>query len=674
MLADDDYVELIALLEQRATALKPRSELIDSAIRRCERHQLANPSKTPEADAELADHDEENASASAASEADAQSSADAAADAMDKAQTEMSAEQTVELSVARTLEESRLSDEQLEQHRKVAEKHKKKTPNNKKRRLLTPGTEIQGYRILGLVGKGGMGQVYRAVQISMNREVAFKVLSPRYAQSKSFRTRFLREAHSAGRLHHRHLIAVHDVDETPEGMLFFSMEMVEGKSIADMIDDQGPLDEPEALRICKQTLEALAYAHDRGIIHRDIKPDNIILNSEGSVKVADLGLSRMDEEGDEENDGRVTAANTMMGTPYYMSPEQSRDAHNVDHRADLYSVGATLYHMICGEVPFDGETPLDVVVAASTEKLVFIDPQPSSGTKRFIQLLMAKEPDARPMNAHEALQILQRLEADPRASLSKTNSTKILVSVAIIVLIAMLIIVAAVSSAPRHAAVPDGFDESAPQSQHDDDSASAAPVVAAAEPVNLFEKFYYDIGEQPVHAADVSIFKDDGHGTVRFDALSGDQERTHFQIDILGRRPADRSMMVLQFMTSNNSRGQRGRLGIPGIMITSRGILFAHNELFAGRKSDRIGEHFSQRLAERMAERKDRDGGVTLLGSLANHMTIDVITDGKRVTIAVVGQEQDKVTIDLNDTIQSIDLRWSLKSELKGALTLNRKH
>ena len=154
--------------------------------------------------------------------------------------------------------------------------------------------------------------------------------------------------------------------------------------LQDIIDEDGPMDELESVRIIKQTLEALAYAHERNVIHRDIKPDNIMLDGEGAVKVADLGLSRIDEEG--EKDGRVTAANTMMGTPYYMSPEQSRDAHTVDHRTDLYSVGATLYHMICGEVPFDGETPLDVVVAASTEKLEFIDPQPSTGIKRFIQV------------------------------------------------------------------------------------------------------------------------------------------------------------------------------------------------------------------------------------------------------------------------------------------------
>ena len=247
-MSDKDYSDIIALLEQRAQVLKPDPELIEQAITRCERYQMAHGSSNDD-DASIDEDPVDDASAqndghlvedSAGAMTQDSSVIDAPSEAKATAASvadEMGLEDSQHLeddglSVANTVEESRRTAEQLEQHRQVAEKHKQKKSASHKRKLLKPNTEIQGYRIIGLLGKGGMGQVYRAMQMSMNREVAFKVLSPRFAKSKSFRTRFLREAHSAGRLHHRHLIAVHDVDETPDGMLFFSMELVEGRSVA----------------------------------------------------------------------------------------------------------------------------------------------------------------------------------------------------------------------------------------------------------------------------------------------------------------------------------------------------------------------------------------------------------------------------------------------------------
>lgn len=628
MSSSDQFNDIVRLLERRAEALKPDEDLIDSAIRRCERYQLAHGSGD-DIDRIDAESDEESANGTAIS-------ADDAATGTATGEPSLGGGEREGLSVANTMQDSRQAEEHNQQYREVAKKH---AAQKRKRKMLKPGTEIQGYRIIGLVGKGGMGQVYRALQLSMNREVAFKVLSPRYAESKSFRARFIREAHSAGRLHHRHLIAVHDVDETPDGLLFFSMELVDGKSVADMIDDTGPLEEAESLRIIRQTLEALGYAHERNVIHRDIKPDNIIIDSEGSVKVADLGLSRVDEDG--EKDGRVTAANTMMGTPYYMSPEQSRDAHTVDHRTDLYSVGATLYHMICGDVPFDGETPLDVVVAASTDKLEFIDPQPSSGVKRFIRMMMAKDPRDRPQTAHAALELLQRLEEDPRASLRSPNSTKMLVSIAILVLVLMLIVIALMSE--ERVQVSD---------EHSAEQSMIAPGNQAnVSSVNLFETFYFDAGQVASHAGDFSTFSGEGHATTRFESLLGDgDDGLHLQIltDQLQRVP-ERNIFVMQLRLKKDGRGGggglRARLQMPTLMFSSKGILCGVPA--AGRDRRERNEQL-QKIADYTSAR----------------MLVNISTDGRRVDVYVRGQEEQRVALELDGEIESIDLRWQLRQPL----------
>lgn len=271
--------------------------------------------------------------------------------------------------------------------------------------FLKPGREIAGYQIKGVLGSGGMGQVYRAEQISMGREVAFKVLTPRLAGNAAFRSRFLREARNAGRLQHPNLIAVHDVAEA-DGLLFFSMELVDGESVGDMIKRDGQLSEQQAIGIVRQALDALAYAHERGLIHRDIKPDNLMVTTTGRVKVADLGLSR----GEEDNgDAGTTQSGTMMGTPYYMPPEQGRDARSADARSDLYALGATFYHMLVGTVPFTGRTPMEVLLNASTSTLNWRDGGSGAAVRRVVAKMMAKEPEQRYQTAAEAADALDRL-------------------------------------------------------------------------------------------------------------------------------------------------------------------------------------------------------------------------------------------------------------------------
>ena len=274
--------------------------------------------------------------------------------------------------------------------------------------ILPSGRIIAGYRIEGQIGSGGMGQVYRATQLSMNRQVAFKVLAPKLAGNPRFRERFLREARAAGRLHHPNLIAVHDVGEA-DGLMFFSMELVEGQSLKDLLAARGPVPEARALELTRQTLEALRYAHANGLIHRDIKPDNLMLTAAGVVKVADLGLSRSADAEVAGEDLFKTQAGAIMGTPHYMAPEQARDAHSVDHRADLYAVGATLFHLVCGTTPFTGNAPMEVVIRAGTQPLAFPEPGPTPSMRVLIARLMAKKPEDRYASAAEAVEAVVRL-------------------------------------------------------------------------------------------------------------------------------------------------------------------------------------------------------------------------------------------------------------------------
>jgi tetratricopeptide (TPR) repeat protein len=278
---------------------------------------------------------------------------------------------------------------------------------------LPPGRIIAGYRIESLLGKGGMGSVYRAHQLSMDRPIAFKVLSSRLAEDPTFVGRFKREARAAGRLHHHNLITVHEAGEA-DGMVFFSMELVEGHSLKDVLKERGRIPPAEALPLVRQVLEALAYAHGRGVIHRDIKPDNIMVTSGGKVKIADLGLSRIEDPHNEEGtDLFKTSVGSFMGTPHYMAPEQGRDAHTADARADLYALGATLYHLICGHPPFEGASPMEVLMAAQNNPLAFSDPPPAKNVRDFIARLMEKDPARRPADATAALVLLDRLLAPP---------------------------------------------------------------------------------------------------------------------------------------------------------------------------------------------------------------------------------------------------------------------
>ncbi len=232
--------------------------------------------------------------------------------------------------------------------------------------MLPAASRLAGYEILGLVGRGGMGEVYRAKQLSMEREVALKILAPHLANDPAFAEQFVAEARAAGKLNHPNIVGVHDVGQAsaPEGcnipagepVHYFSMEFIDGETVKDVIERQGAVDLATVGKVMTAMAEALGFAEAHGVVHRDIKPDNIMLTSGGLVKLADLGLALQADSAeavvgskDEQGRGKV------MGTPLYMAPEQAR-AHPIDHRADQYALGATLFHMLTGRPPYQGES------------------------------------------------------------------------------------------------------------------------------------------------------------------------------------------------------------------------------------------------------------------------------------------------------------------------------
>jgi|GEM_PF-1356152 len=229
--------------------------------------------------------------------------------------------------------------------------------------------------ILDLLGQGGMGAVYKARQTHLDRLVALKILPPQIGRTQAFAERFVREARSLARLNYPRIVSVYDFGHTEAGLYYFIMEFVDGTDLRRVIQ-AGELPGAEALAIIPQICEALQYAHDEGIIHRDIKPENILLNKKGQVKIADFGLAKL--VGRPATGYTLTQAGQTMGTPHYMAPEQIEHPNEVDHRADIYSLGVVFYEMLTGELPLGRFAPpsqkvqvdvrLDTVVLRTLEK------------------------------------------------------------------------------------------------------------------------------------------------------------------------------------------------------------------------------------------------------------------------------------------------------------------
>ena len=280
--------------------------------------------------------------------------------------------------------------------------------------LSTSDTELRAhveralaahYELDREIGRGGMGIVYRAKDRRLKRPVAIKLLPPELAFRSEIRTRFLREAETAAQLSHPNIVPIYSVDER-DGLVYFVMAVVEGDNLAKRMHDRGPMDVDEVRRILRDVADALAYAHARGVVHRDIKPDNILLDAQGRPLVTDFGIARAISEG---GDARLTATGMAIGTPAYMSPEQSAGEREMDGRTDLYSLGVVGYQMLTGELPFNAASTPAMLVKHISER-----PRPVSDRRegippdlaRAVMLMLEKDPSNRFASARDLVTAL----------------------------------------------------------------------------------------------------------------------------------------------------------------------------------------------------------------------------------------------------------------------------
>ncbi|MGH7194170.1 MAG: serine/threonine-protein kinase, partial [Candidatus Saccharimonadales bacterium] len=260
-----------------------------------------------------------------------------------------------------------------------------------------------GYRVLRVLGSGGMGIVFEAEDPRLRRRVALKVMRPDVAAVASARQRFLREAQTLAAIDHDHVVAIHQVGEHG-GVPFLAMPFLHGESLDQRLRREGRLPVAEAVRIGRELADGLAAAHARGLIHRDVKPANIWLEAGRArprAKLLDFGLAH-----DDAADVQLTRSAAILGTPAYMSPEQARGGA-VDARADLFSLGCVLYRMITGEPPFKGKDPLAMMVSLATETPPApheVVPEVPVALSGLTMRMLAKEADGRPRSALEVME------------------------------------------------------------------------------------------------------------------------------------------------------------------------------------------------------------------------------------------------------------------------------
>lgn len=275
---------------------------------------------------------------------------------------------------------------------------------------VPPPEMIREYKLLAKIGEGGMGAVYKAEHTKLRRLVAIKVLPVERSQSPSAIARFDREMQAVGGLDHPNIVRAFDAGEH-DGRHFLVMEFVGGCDASHLVDRHGSLPVPEACEIIRQAAEGLQHAHQAGLVHRDIKPSNLMLTPQGTVKVLDLGLALLSQQ--VEPGRELTNAGQVMGTIDYMAPEQGNDMHSVDIRADVYSLGATLYKLLTGKSPFADarfDTSMKKLVALAT-----LQPKPVATLRadvpaplsQLVAQLLAKSPDDRPATPGEVAQLLQ---------------------------------------------------------------------------------------------------------------------------------------------------------------------------------------------------------------------------------------------------------------------------
>jgi serine/threonine-protein kinase len=282
------------------------------------------------------------------------------------------------------------------------------------------------YRIEELINEGGMGAVYRATHVLMDKTVAIKVLHPALAADDKIVARFSREARAASRISHPHALSVTDFGESGNGIVFLVMEYLKGETLKEVIHNEGQMPLPRVVEIIRQVCGALEAAHAEGVVHRDLKSDNIMLVDVGGgdwAKVLDFGIAKITEKVGQ--DPALTAPNLIIGTPQYMSPEQCSQAAEIDSRSDIYSLGVILYEMLVGHVPFTGESPTAIMMKHLQE------PPPSvleerkdlpASIGRVVTRAMAKRPEDRFQTVSELSEELTSAAAGEEPATAATNA------------------------------------------------------------------------------------------------------------------------------------------------------------------------------------------------------------------------------------------------------------
>jgi eukaryotic-like serine/threonine-protein kinase len=271
---------------------------------------------------------------------------------------------------------------------------------------IQSATRIPGYTLMGKLGSGSMGTVLKARQESLDRVVAVKVLAPFLGKNERFVNRFIKEAKILARLNHPNIVQCIDVGES-QGHYYMAMEFCDGPTVLDVIQRGGKMAPERALNIVLQITQALEHAFEHEIIHRDVKPDNMMIVAGGTAKLCDLGLVK-----DLGNGAGSTDEGSAMGTPNYISPEQARGDEEIDHRADIYSLGASWYHMVTGRIPFESSNPASVMVAHINDMPIAPkdrNPELDNETSRIIMKMLRKNADDRYQSPSALLRDLIRL-------------------------------------------------------------------------------------------------------------------------------------------------------------------------------------------------------------------------------------------------------------------------
>ena len=274
------------------------------------------------------------------------------------------------------------------------------------------GQQLEHFRLEEFIGGGGMGTVFRGTDLQLDRSVAVKVLTHRYADSSETVRRFRVEAQSAARLNHEHIASVYYVGED-KGWNFIVFEYIEGQNLRDVVAQQGPLSVEQCVDIVAQIASALEHACEREVVHRDIKPSNVLLMSTGRAKLVDMGLARLRQV--ESADDDLTASGMTLGTFDYISPEQGRDPRDADVRSDMYSLGCTLFFMLTGKPPYPEGTVLQKLLSHTSDPLP--DPRPlrpdcPQGIADILRRLMQKRPEDRFATPRDLLDALESVAVD----------------------------------------------------------------------------------------------------------------------------------------------------------------------------------------------------------------------------------------------------------------------